>query len=136
MNQLQESGAGTHIRKVYNLIGPQVRRLRCAKNWSQEKLQLQLQDQGLNIWRQRIARIESGAACVSDFEVVVFSRALDVVALELLPKIEDKHQPAFAALIKLLSGKARVLMPPEEILMEHSRPLLLMGDTNQSETDQ
>lgn len=106
-------------RKLRNVIGPQVRRLRCAKNWSQEKLMFKLQDLGWNICRQRVARIESCEAWVSDFEILVVAAALEVEITVLVPKLEP-NQPLYAALSKLLAGQVKTLAPPEEILAERS----------------
>lgn len=108
-------------RKVRNLIGAQVRRLRCAKNLSQEKLMFKLQDLGWNICRQRIARIESCEAWVSDFEILLVATALEVEITELLrlPKL-DSNQPLYVALSNLLAGQVKTLASPEEILTERS----------------
>jgi transcriptional regulator with XRE-family HTH domain len=106
-------------RKIRNLIGPQVRRLRCHKKWSQEKLMLQLQDLGWNICRQRIARIECCEAWVSDFEILLVATALEVELTELLPKLES-NQPLYLALSKLLAGQVKALASPEDILADRS----------------
>ena len=106
-------------RKIRNLIGPQVRRLRCAKSWSQEHLMFVLQELGWNICRQRIARIESCEAWVSDFEMLLVATALEVELPELLPKIEGK-QPLYAALSHLLGEQVKTLMSPDEILLDRS----------------
>src|SRR4051812_6312857 len=106
-------------RKIRNLIGPQVRRLRSTKDWSQERLMFKLQDQGWNICRQRIARIESCEAWVSDFEIVLIATALEVEITELLPKLESK-QPLYVALSNLLAGQVKTLASPEEILADRS----------------
>jgi transcriptional regulator with XRE-family HTH domain len=42
-----------------NLVGPQIRRLRAARGWSQTKLALRLQLSGLNIGREVLAQIEA-----------------------------------------------------------------------------
>jgi hypothetical protein len=80
-----------------------------------------LQDQGWNICRQRIARIESCEAWVSDFEIVLIATALEVEITELLfkPKIGSK-QPMYIALSNLLAGQVKALASPEEILTERS----------------
>lgn len=106
-------------RKMRNLIGPQVRRLRCEKNWSQEKLMFKLQDLGWNICRQRVARIEACEAWVSDFEILLVSKALEVEIAELMPKLETK-QPLYLALSQLLAGQVKTLAAPEEILAQRS----------------
>jgi len=107
-------------RKIRNLIGPQVRRLRCAKSWSQEHLMLVLQELGWNICRQRIARIESCEAWVSDFEMLLVASALEVELSALFPKIEDKQQPLYSALSHLLGDQVKTLMSPDDILLDRS----------------
>lgn len=107
-------------RKIRNLIGPQVRRLRCAKSWSQEHLMLVLQELGWNICRQRIARIESCEAWVSDFEMLLVATALEAELPMLFPEIEDKQQPLYAALSHLLGDQVKTLMSPDDILLDRS----------------
>lgn len=80
-----------------------------------------LQDQGWNICRQRIARIESCEAWVSDFEILLIATVLEVEVSELLvmPKLEPK-QPLYLALSNLLAGQVKTLASPDEILTERS----------------
>jgi len=78
-----------------------------------------LQELGWNICRQRIARIESCEAWVSDFEMLLVATALEVELPELLPKIEGK-QPLYAALSHLLGEQVKTLMSPDEILLDRS----------------
>jgi hypothetical protein len=106
-------------RKMRNLIGPQVRRLRCEKNWTQEKLMFKLQDLGWNICRQRIARIEACEAWVSDFEILLVSTALEVEIAELMPKMESK-KPLYMTLSHLLAGQVKTLAAPNEILAQRT----------------
>lgn len=115
-------------RKIRNLIGPQVRRLRCAKSWSQEHLMLVLQELGWNICRQRIARIESCEAWVSDFEMLLVASALEVELSALFPKIEDKQQPLYSALSHLLGDQVKTLMSPDDILLDRSMRCCLAFD--------
>lgn len=61
-----------------NIVGPQVRKLRVARGWSQEELAGQLQRAGWNIMRGTLAKIESQVRCVNDAELVALSRALKV----------------------------------------------------------
>ena len=80
-----------------------------------------LQDQGWNICRQRIARIESCEAWVSDFEILLIATVLEVEVTELLvmPKVEAK-QPLYIALSNLLAGQVKTLASPDDILTERS----------------
>jgi DNA-binding XRE family transcriptional regulator len=53
-----------------NLIGPQVRRLRVAMDWSQEDLAAACQRVGWDVPRSGIGKIESRLRCVTDFELI------------------------------------------------------------------
>ena len=131
MEPLQEKGAAMRVRKFRNLIGPTVRRLRCARNWSQEKLLSELQDHGWNIRRTHLTRVESCEVWVGDFELKVIAKALGVGVQELFPKIEDKEEPMYAVMSDLLHGQMKTLMSPDEILEERSRPLLVPSGTSE-----
>ena len=78
-----------------------------------------LQELGWNICRQRVARIESCEAWVSDFEMLLIATALEVELPALLPKIEGK-QPLYAALSHLLGEQVKTLMSPDDILLDRS----------------
>lgn len=86
-----------------------------------------LQELGWNICRQRVARIESCEAWVSDFELLVIATALEVELTELLPKIEGK-QPLYAALSHLLGDQVKTLMSPDDILLDRSMRCCLALD--------
>ena len=131
MDQSNESVVSPRIRKFRNLIGPAVRRFRCTRNWSQEKLLSELQDQGWNICRTHLTRIESCEVWVGDFELAVIAKALEVEVKELYPKIEDKEKPMYAVLSDLMHGQVKTLMSPDEILEERSRPLLFPSAMDQ-----
>lgn len=81
---------------------------------------LVLQELGWNICRQRIARIESCEAWVSDFEMLLIAQALEVEIPELFPKIEDKRQPLYSVLSQLLGGQMKTIMSPDDILLDRS----------------
>jgi hypothetical protein len=57
-----------------NLIGPQVRRLRVAMDWSQEDLAAACQRAGWDVPRSGIGKIESRLRCVTDFELICLSK--------------------------------------------------------------
>jgi transcriptional regulator with XRE-family HTH domain len=61
-----------------NLVGPQIRRLRAARGWSQTKLALRLQLSGLNIGREVLAQIEAQTHCLKDKDIPYFAHALKV----------------------------------------------------------
>jgi transcriptional regulator with XRE-family HTH domain len=66
-----------------NLIGPQVRRLRVAMDWSQEDLAAACQRAGWDVPRSGIGKIESRLRCVTDFELIHLARALRCSVSEL-----------------------------------------------------
>ena len=61
----------THL----NVIGPEIRRIRKQRGWSQSKLALRLQSVGWNISRSGLAKIECRIMWVGDFELLYFVRA-------------------------------------------------------------
>ena len=67
-----------------NICGKQITRLRTSMNLSQRELADQLQVAGLDIGKNVVQRIESGARYVPDFELIFFSRVLDVEISQLL----------------------------------------------------
>lgn len=72
--------------RIRNIIGPQVRRLRSRKGWSQNDLTTKLQILGMeSATRVRISKIESRSACVADDELIYLSRVLGVSTEELYP---------------------------------------------------
>jgi transcriptional regulator with XRE-family HTH domain len=72
-----QKDAATKIPRA-NIIGPQIRRLRCARGWSQAKLAVHLQLNGLNVGREFIAQIENQTHCIKDKHIPYFATALDV----------------------------------------------------------
>ena len=60
----------THL----NVIGPEIRRIRKQRGWSQSKLALRLQSVGWNISRSGLAKIECRIMWVGDFELLYFVR--------------------------------------------------------------
>lgn len=70
----------------HNLVGPQIRRLRSRKEWSQNDLAIKLQILGLeSATRGRVSKIEARTACVSDDEILYFARVLGVSTEDLYP---------------------------------------------------
>ena len=66
-----------------NLVGPQIRRLRTARGWSQSKLAMRLQLNGLDISRAVLAQMESQLHCIKDRDIPHFARALGANLAEL-----------------------------------------------------
>jgi transcriptional regulator with XRE-family HTH domain len=89
-----------------NVIGPQVRKLRLRKGWTQDRLAVKLQLYGWDTSRESVTRLENQDRRVPDLELYVLARILGVKADELLPR--------------LLRGKVREIAP-------HYRPKLSRG---------
>lgn len=74
------------MHKHFNVIGPQVRRLRSAKEWSQNDLSIKLQILGMeNATRVKVAKIESRLVWIADEDLIYLARALGVTIEQLYP---------------------------------------------------
>lgn len=69
-----------------NLVGPQVRKLRMKKGWSQEKLATKLQLRGWSISRDSLASLELQRRRVPDCEMLFLARVLGIGTEDLFPK--------------------------------------------------
>src|SRR5258708_15660740 len=106
-----------------NLVGPQVRRLRCQRNWTQEELADKMQDMGCDVGRTHIAKVEAGAIWVSDIEYLLYVKVFCARLEDLLPRM-DNSQSLFIVLTQLTGGQLKMLMSPEAILAKKSIKLL------------
>lgn len=68
-----------------NLIGPQVRKLRIRKHWTQEALAAKLQVAGWDVSRESLAKLESRFRRAPDCELLFLSKVLGVPVIELFP---------------------------------------------------
>lgn len=68
-----------------NVAGLRLKALRLKHNLSQQAFAAACQQNGWKVTRDIIARIEIGARCVSDFEVLFLAGCLRVETMELLP---------------------------------------------------
>ena len=71
--------------KLLNLVGPQVRKLRYNRGWSQAHLAIQLQLEGLDIPREVVAQIEGQTHCVKDKHLPYFASVFGIQLTELYP---------------------------------------------------
>src|SRR5436309_9649399 len=80
-----------------NVIGPQVKKWRTRKGWSQETLARKLQLHGWSISRNSLAKLELRLRRVPDCEIIFLAKALGVHYGELFPKnlALKKLGPAF-----------------------------------------
>jgi transcriptional regulator with XRE-family HTH domain len=75
------------MKPALNLIGPQVRKLRSRKGWSQEKLAMKLQLRGWNVSRDSVASLELQRRRAPDCELLFLARVLGVGIEDLFPKV-------------------------------------------------
>lgn len=61
-----------------NLCGERIHEARCRLRLTQAELAAQLQCEGITLERDCISRIEIGTRFVADYELLIFSRVLDV----------------------------------------------------------
>lgn len=71
--------------KARNAVGPTIRRLRTAKEFSQERLTVECARLGYDLPRATLAKIEAGIRAISDVELFVIAQALKVEITELFP---------------------------------------------------
>lgn len=67
-----------------NISGERIREARVKLRMSQSELAARLQVKGVNIERDSLSRIETGARFVTDYEIVTLSEILNVSVLWLL----------------------------------------------------
>lgn len=71
-----------------NVIGEQVRKLRYARELTQETLAAKCNVLGWDLSRGTLAKIEAGLRCVTDAELFVLAKALKLELRDLYPKDE------------------------------------------------
>ena len=84
---LQDTRSHNGGMKPRNIIGPQIRKLRYQRGWSQNHLTGKLQLLGYDRPRSGIGKIESGYLFVCDSELPYFAAALGVTVSDLFPDI-------------------------------------------------
>jgi transcriptional regulator with XRE-family HTH domain len=78
--------------KYRNMVGPQIRKLRYTRGWSQEKLAEKLQLLGWDIGRVAVSKIESRLVHMDDYELLYFTKVFNVGLPDLFPKIDAERQ--------------------------------------------
>ena len=73
-----------------NLTGQKITEIRKSKKLSQRKLAARMQLLGFDVDHYFIRRVENGARFVTDIDLVIFSRALDVPITELIADMENR----------------------------------------------
>jgi transcriptional regulator with XRE-family HTH domain len=84
-----------------NFVGPQIRRVRILRGWSQAKLAERLQLSGLDIGREVVAQIETQTHCIKDKDIIYFAFALKVDLADLFFGNQNGRRSP-AAIIALL----------------------------------
>ena len=77
------------MKKPLNLVGPNVRKFRDRKGWTQEVLAEKLQLIGWDISRGSVAKVEARLRWVSDCELLFLAKALGVSLPDLYPPSLD-----------------------------------------------
>lgn len=88
-----------------NLIGPQVRKLRSQRGWTQDELAGALQRAGLDISRSGLAKIESRMILVRDHHLFFFMKVLRVSFQELFPPIRADDPDLYDVMNKLMTRR-------------------------------
>ena len=70
-----------------NLVGPQVRKWRDNRGWSQETMASKLQLLGWSISRHSLAKLELGLRRVSDCELYFLAKVLRIDLRDLFPRL-------------------------------------------------
>lgn len=73
-----------------NLTGKKIAEIRKSKKLSQRKLATKMQLLGFDVDHYFIRRVENGERFVTDIDLVIFSRALEIPIETLLLDINDK----------------------------------------------
>ena len=75
---------------IRNALGPQIRRLREHKNWSQSDFARELQLAGWDVERSVITKIELRRRCITDYELLLMLKTLGVTLSSIkIPKVTD-----------------------------------------------
>jgi transcriptional regulator with XRE-family HTH domain len=80
------------MKLALNVVGPQVRKYRNRKGWSQSILAQKLQLQGWSISVGSLGKLEAQLRRVPDCELIFLAKVLGVSILDLFPKIKHLKQ--------------------------------------------
>lgn len=90
-----------------NVVGPQVRKLRVRKGWTQPDLARKLQLQGWSVSTGSLGKVEAQLRRVPDCELMFLAKVLGVSIGELFPKNASLKQLG----PKFQSGDRRAMFP-------------------------
>ena len=88
----------------HNIIGPQVKKLREERHWTQQKLTEELQNAGLDISHSSLAKFEARIIGVTDYELFYFACVFQVSLYELFPPINPSDPNLRDTLIQHLKN--------------------------------
>jgi transcriptional regulator with XRE-family HTH domain len=104
-----------------NIVGPQIRKLRFQRGWSQAQMATKLQIIGCDFEREHVAKIECQTRRMRDTELPFIARVLGVAISELFPDFGPPNVPVVNVIEKLTSKMPRrkvvppVVQPPSAI---------------------
>lgn len=101
-----------------NIVGPQIRKLRYSRGWSQAKLAVKLQLVGFDISRESLAKVEIQIHNVEDYQLPYYARALDVTLDQLYPPLPS-NQPIHDVVARL-RAKRNGTQKPSSVVSSHS----------------
>ena len=73
-----------------NLCGERIAELRRERNLSQRKLSYQMQLLGYDVDNHFVRRVENGERFVTDIDLIIFCRALEVPLTEILNFVPER----------------------------------------------
>lgn len=71
--------------KALNVVGPQIRKLRSQRGWTQEVFAQKLQLAGWDVSRTSLAKLEAKLRWVPDCELLFLAKVLSVQLKDLFP---------------------------------------------------
>jgi transcriptional regulator with XRE-family HTH domain len=74
--------------RTKNMVGPKIRKLRLARGFSQSKLAIRLQIDGLDVSRDVLAQMECQRHCIRDNHIFYFARVLAVNVSEIFADLK------------------------------------------------
>ena len=86
-----------------NVVGPQIRRLRYNRGWTQSELAVKLQLVGWDISRSGVGKIESQLVWIGDYELFYLMKIFNVPLTELFPRI-DPQRPLYETVCELTNS--------------------------------
>jgi transcriptional regulator with XRE-family HTH domain len=88
-----------------NIVGPQIRKLRSQRGWTQDYLAGALQRAGLDVSRSGVAKIEARMVWVPDHELFYFMKVFRVDFEDLFPSVDPYDPNLYETLVKLMKSR-------------------------------